>query len=174
MKIKTRIILIVGPSSQGKTTLAKRLKKELSGRNVVISHDEVLAEVNKNQSQDGIDLQFRLLLINKICDAVDDSRNDHIILDTVNIGNKNLMAFLLLIRMSLSVNVTITLIKLNIPEILNLEYGKKHYPNIENVSELVLLQRESYQGDEGSLKTSFKGLVEFEYIVENPNEMIFV
>lgn len=174
MKIETRIVLIVGPSSQGKTTLAKRLEKELPGRNVVISHDEVLEEIDKDQPQEIIDLQFRISLIAKICEAADDVGIEHIILDTVNIGKINLVAFILLIKMSLLEEEEITLIKLNIPESLNLEYGKKHYPNIPNTSELILEQREDYQGEDGSLNASYEQFVEFEYVIENPNELSFV
>lgn len=173
MKIKTRMVLIIGPSSQGKTTLAKRLEKELSGKNVVISHDDVLSEIDKNQPQFFIDMDFRMLLLEKISEAVHDTHNKHIILDTVNIGKANLAAFIMLIKSYVSDKVTITLIKLNIPEGLNIEYGKKHYPELSNVEELILGQREDYQGEDGSLNTSFEGLVEFEYTIENPSKLIF-
>lgn len=174
MRIETRIVLIVGPSSQGKTTLAKRLEQELPGRNIVISHDEVLEGIDKDQPQEIIDLQFRETLLDKICEAADDITIDHIILDTVNRRKRNLATFIYLIRESLLEDEEITLIKLNIPESLNLEYGKKHYPNMANVSESILIQRAVYQGEQGSLNTSFQQLVEFEYVIENPNELSFV
>lgn len=50
VNINNRLVLIVGPSTTGKTILSKKVKEDANVKSVVISHDEVLNKINKNQS----------------------------------------------------------------------------------------------------------------------------
>ena len=121
MKLNNRLIIIVGPSTTGKSTLAKKINEESPEKSVIISHDEVLKKVNRNQSQDAINLQFRLKLIEQIAKAINDSSNKLIILDTLNYDSQALLAVLSIIRIFIKYTGGITLIKMNIP----LELHKK-------------------------------------------------
>ena len=161
-----RITIIVGPTSQGKTTLSKRIKEEAPGKAVIISHDEVLSLINKRQSQCEIDFQFRIALLKKLTEAINDLKNDYIIIDTVNISKKSLESFLSVVN-TLSDSKHISLLKLNISQALNLLYAKKHYPEIKNISENVLKQRRVYSSVQGSLHTTYFSLVNKEYVIEN-------
>ena len=122
MKLNNRLIIIVGPSTTGKSTLAKKINEESPEKSVIISHDEVLKKVNRNQSQDAINLQFRLKLIEQIAKAINDSSNKLIILDTLNYDSQALLAVLSIIRIFIKYTGGITLIKMNIP----LELHKKY------------------------------------------------
>lgn len=167
INIKTRIILIVGSTSQGKTTLSTRIKEEAPGKAIIISHDEVLSLIDKKQQQSEIDNQFRMTLLRKIVEAVNDLRNDYIILDTLNISNKSLSAFLSVINMFVSGVDNILLLKLNIPESLNLLYAKQHYPKMQNIFKNVYIQRGIYNSAEGSLNSTYDSLVSEEYVIGN-------
>ena len=65
INIKNRVCVLIGPTTGGKTTLAHRIQKEFEGKSVIVSHDEVLKEIPKNQSQYDINTQFRIALLNR-------------------------------------------------------------------------------------------------------------
>lgn len=66
VNINNRMVLIVGPSSTGKTTLARKIKQEFDKKAIIISHDETLKRINRQQPQEKIDLEYRLTLIKEI------------------------------------------------------------------------------------------------------------
>jgi len=171
--ISTRLVVIVGPSTTGKTTLAKKISSEFKGKSIIISHDDVVNKINKNQPQDKIDMQFRLLLIEQIKDAINDESNKLIILDTLNIGYQSLLAFLCIIK-AICYSNEITLFKTDLPFNLHEKYIRERAKKDSKTDlKTILAQRKFYYSNDGSLKASFSNqyhdyLVDDEYIITNP------
>ena len=46
IQISNRLVIIVGPSTSGKTTLSHKMKKDFDGNSIIISHDVVLDKIN--------------------------------------------------------------------------------------------------------------------------------
>lgn len=176
LDITNRLVLICGPTTSGKTTLANRIKNESPVSSIVISHDEVLAKVNKNQSQEKIDYEFRMRFISEINAAIC-SDYSLIILDTLNIRNKALTSVLIILRALLKYTDEITLIKMNLPMDLQKEFilkRKEFKVGYEqwNPHELLLgllEQRQIYCSSLGTLPYSFTTTREYE--ITNPKEV---
>ena len=152
MDINNRVVLIIGPSSTGKTTLSKKIEEESPVKSVVISHDDVLEGINKNRSQDEINLDFRLTLIEKIFDAINDNSNELIILDTLNYDFQALNAVLMFLRMFINYEDGITLVKMNPPLDVHKRYILEKKKNNSLVSlPIVMSQRDMYISEKGSL-----------------------
>lgn len=171
ININNRLVLIVGPSTTGKTTLSKKIEKESQMKSVIISHDEVLEKIDKNQSQKQIDEKFHLEFIHQICDAIDEQSNELIILDTLNFDSKALFSVLFILRMFINYADGITLIKMNPP----LELHKKYVQERSKVNELVnlsaiLSQRMHYISNQGSLFRTYD-LANEEIIISNPENV---
>ena len=165
IEISTRIVIICGPTSSGKTTMAYRIKNEFNGESIVISHDEVLATINQKQSQEKIDEQFRLAYFNSIKDAYQNKANQLIIIDSVNIRAINLQAFIHLLTLFADVRLEeISIVKLWIPEEINIINALQHYTdkNTDYVLDCTLQQRQIFSGLIGSL---WRRYVENEIIV---------
>lgn len=172
MKLNNRLVIIVGPSTTGKTTLSKKISAEFPEKSIIISHDEVLARINKNQAQDAINLQFRLRFIEQITRAISDSSNKLIILDTLNFNSQALSAVLYTIRIFIKYTDGITLIKMNLPLELHKEYIIRRSQDNKLVNpSTILSQREFYNSPKGSLYVSYDGLVNEEIMVENPQDL---
>jgi len=156
-----------------KTTLAKKISSEFKGKSIIISHDDVVNKINKNQPQDKIDMQFRLLLIEQIKDAINDESNKLIILDTLNIGYQSLLAFLCIIK-AICYSNEITLFKTDLPFNLHEKYIRERAKKDSKTDlKTILAQRKFYYSNDGSLKASFSNqyhdyLVDDEYIITNP------
>lgn len=168
ININNRLILIVGPSTTGKTTVAKKINSEAPVKSVIISHDEVLKKVNKNQSQAQIDLDFRLSFIDDVTNAINNSSNELVILDTVNFNAQALFAILCIIRKGINYTGGITLIKMNPP----LQLHKKCIIERAKTNKLIdldtiLSQRKCYNSSRGSLFTSYNLLVNEEFIIQD-------
>ena len=171
VNINNRLVLIVGPSTTGKTILSKKVKEDANVKSVVISHDEVLNKINKNQSQEQIDLSFRLALINQISDAINDYSNELIVLDTLNFDSKALFAFLFIIRNFINYTDGITLIKMNPPLELHKKYILERAKDNKLVdSSIILSQRRHYISNQGSLFISYS-LANEEIIIANPEDI---
>jgi len=150
------LAIIVGPSSQGKSSLAKQIQDAFSGNSVQISHDEIVQSIDPNQPQQNIDNEYRQRIIDLVTQATWDESVDLIILDTVNIRSSALEAFLFLITIfGRDTLDDITLIKMNIPLETNLVYARRHYPDIKDISKIIIAQRKLYSGRDGSLHRCF-------------------
>lgn len=172
ININNRLVLIVGPSTTGKTTLSKRIKKEANVKSIIISHDEVLEKINKNQSQEQLDLNFRLTLIKEIAEAINDNSNELIILDTVNVDSKALLAVLLIIRMLINYTGGITLLKMNPPLELHKRYIFERAKTNSSIRfEPILSQVNHYNSNQGSLYKSYD-LADEEFIIQNPEDIV--
>lgn len=169
VNINNRIVLIIGPSTTGKTTLSKKINEESQVKSKIISHDGVLNTINKNQSQEKIDMEFKLEFIKQISDAVKDSSNELIILDTLNIRTQGLMAILLTLKML--GDDGITLIKMHPTLDLHTKYIIQRAKRNKLVTPAaVLQQRKFFESREGSLNTRID-VVDDEFIIENPEDI---
>lgn len=170
INISDRIVLIVGPTSSGKTTFAKRIKSLSNFETVIISHDEVLSKVDKHQSQEKIDMDFRLLLLSEINTAIKNKDIKLIILDTLNITNNALFAVLNIIKVFFNYSMDITLIKFDIPLQLHLDYCKNREIKTGKTADAQTLmnQKTIFASPNGSLNSKYSFC--HEYIITNPEE----
>ncbi len=153
LKIKNRLVIINGPSCSGKSALADRIQEECSGKCVIIGHDDILEYVDKNQPQEKIDEEFRGLYLGTICNALSMPDIDLLVLDSLNIEIKRLLAFISLIRLVGEYRDPITLVKMNIDAKLHDEFIRKRTNDpyfIASAKSQVVL----YKGIEGSLNKS--------------------
>ncbi len=176
--INHRVVLVVGPTTSGKSTMSRKIRDGFSGTSVIVSHDEVLLGVNQNQPQNVIDLEFRLQYLNRIQEAVSNQKNQLIIIDSFNIGSQNLQAVLLFLQL-LGYHDKVTLLKTDLPFSLHTEFCMKRddlqfrLNTTRNELYLTMIsQNEFYHGPLGSLCESFLGTEEFR--IEDPRDLEFV
>lgn len=155
IKIKNRLVIINGPSCSGKSTLANRIQDEYNGNGkcAIIGHDDILAYVNKDQSQEQIDFEFRNIYLGTICNALSMPEIELLVLDTFNIEIKRLLAFITTIKGVSDYKEPITLIKMNVDEDIHDEFIRKR----TNDPYLVIgikSQVAMYKGMEGALNKS--------------------
>lgn len=155
IKIKNRLVIINGPSCSGKTTLAKRIQDEYNGNGqcAIIGHDDILAFVDKNQSQDKIDKDFHNYYLGTICNALSMPEIELLVLDTLNIEIKRLIAFISVIRGVAPYTDPITLIKMDVDGNIHDEFIRMRTTDPELVAG-IKSQVSIYKGIEGSLNKS--------------------
>lgn len=155
IKINNRLVIINGPSCSGKTTLANRIQDEYNGNGkcAVIGHDDILAYVDKNQSQEQIDKDFHNYYLGTICNALSMPEIELLILDTLNIEIKRLIAFISVIRGVAPYTDPITLIKMNVEGNIHDEFISMRTTDPELVAG-IKSQVGIYRGIEGSLNKS--------------------
>ena len=183
--ITTRVVILCGPSSQGKSTTASRMKEKIKGTNAVISHYEIAQLVKKELSSFSIFFilpaeaaeliarRVQIKILDELSEKLKDSSINRIIIETPYYKLEDLEEFLKAVH---EVNTTVTLLKFNIPELQNLEWAKLHYTNlsVEQLDILIKEQREIYESPYyGSLNNSFPDLVDFEYIIEDLSKIEF-
>ncbi|MDE5587233.1 MAG: ATP-binding protein, partial [Bacilli bacterium] len=112
--INNRIVLIIGPTTSGKSTMAKKIQDQFQGSSVIVSHDEVFYQVNQNQSQSAIELEFRLFYISSILEAISDHQNQLVIIDGINLAYKNVLDILNQLQ-EIGYKDRITLLKTDLP-----------------------------------------------------------
>lgn len=175
--INNRVILIIGPTTSGKSTIAKRIQEQFDEKSILISHDGILMEVNKNQTQSEIDFEFRIRYITKIKEAVQNQENRLIIIDAVCLQSKNVLAILSTLKMS-GLQDSVTLLKTNLPLELHLLFGKqrndqqfREQTTREKLYSTILNQVGAYRGPLGSLGQEFPYTDEF--IIQDPRKVEF-
>lgn len=174
--INSRVVLIVGPTTSGKTTLAKRIKEEFPGKAIIISHDDIAMNLNKNNSKEQSDFEHRMKMISSIQSALDDEENQLIILDTLNIRREGVFAILMLIKL-LGVDEEITLLKTNISLETHCSFFKNRNDSLlkmVSMNELlktILEQRAFYEGESGSLNMHYQSTEEI--VISNPEDVTF-
>jgi len=97
--INHRVVLIIGPTTSGKSTMSQKIVKGFSGTSTIVSHDDVLLTVDQNQPQNVIDLEFRIRYLNQIQEAVLNKENQLIVIDSFNIGKQNVEAVLTFLQL---------------------------------------------------------------------------
>lgn len=169
LNIKDRLVIIVGPSTTGKSTLARKINREFNYISTIISYDEITKKNNKKSSQKTDDDIFRTQLLEQISDAINNESNELIILDSTNYDAEELFSTLYTIRTWLNYRDGITLIKMDLPLELHEEYIQKRFGNkSSDYYPDILQQRDHYTSLEGSLNNSYDILTNNEFIIENP------
>lgn len=84
--IDSRIVIITGPSTTGKSTLANKILESSPVKAVVISHDAIADEINDKQSEREKSEEFYIRLVNKVFAALRNSENKLIIFDVPGIN----------------------------------------------------------------------------------------
>lgn len=156
LKIKNRLVIIIGPSCSGKSTLADRIQEEFSGKCAIIGHDDILELVNKNQEQYKIDDEFQDYYLGTICNALTMPDIDLLVLDTFNIEIMRLLAFISTIRAATDYSDQITLIKMNVDSKIHEEFMMKKLMGLGMANDPYMIagiksQVVQYKGIEGSL-----------------------
>lgn len=156
INIKNRLVIIIGPSCMGKSTLADRIQEGYNGRCAIIGHDDILEIVNKNQEQYKIDDEFHDYYLGTICNALTMPDIDLLVLDTFNIEIRRLLAFITTIRGVTNYSEPITLIKMNVDSKIHDQFMKKKLSGLGMSNDPYMIggiksQVLQYKGIDGSL-----------------------
>ena len=84
--IDSRIVIITGPSTTGKSTLANEILESSPVKVVVISHDAIADEINDKQSEKERSEELYIRLVNKVFVTLRNSENKLIIFDVPGIS----------------------------------------------------------------------------------------
>lgn len=169
--IQTRIVVLAGPSSTGKTTLARKLLWQASSMNpVLVSQDEIIRRIPKGLSPDDWENTRQDLFINTITGALYNRSAKLIVFDTANVSHESLYNFLMTIHTLAgeAILTEITLLKLQIPKQRHMENARRHYPDDPDITSRVTTQRECYEGPDGSLHTDYLSskLVHYQHVID--------
>ena len=177
--IKNRIVIITGPSTSGKTTLAKKIKEMSPVKTVIIAHDDIAAMIDQNKTEDEKNDDFWAMLIEKIGESLEDSENKLVVFDVLGIEDVYIYSLLQMIELVSSCYDDVTMIKMNLPVAKHLELVKSridsdpnvklYYRNLEEYWRAIMLQRAYYESSEGSLESDF--FVCNEYVISDPKDV---
>ena len=177
--IKNRIVIITGPSTSGKTTLAKKIKEMSPVKTVIIAHDDIAAMIDQNKTEDEKNEDFWAMLIEKIGESLEDSENKLVVFDVLGIEDVYIYSLLQMIELVSSCYDDVTMIKMNLPVAKHLEFVKSridsdpnvklYYRNLEEYWRAIMLQRAYYESSEGSLESDF--FVCNEYVISDPKNV---
>ena len=92
--LETRIVIITGPSTTGKSTLARSIKESSKINTLVISHDDIASIVNQNNPEQLVKEEFYEKLKKTIGKALKDLENELIIFDVPGIKEDYMWALL--------------------------------------------------------------------------------
>lgn len=177
--IQDRIIIITGPSTTGKSTLAKQIKAMSPVPTVIISHDDILDKVNPKLSEEDKNEEFFTLFLKKISETLQDQDNALIVFDVPGINDDYIFTLINLIEEINQYSDDITILKTNVPLNIHTEFMKLRYKNDINAFVYfddftdyynnMLEQRKTYEGPFGTLHTDF-----YNYdctVIENPQDV---
>ena len=177
--IKNRIVIITGPSTSGKTTLAKKIKEMSPVKTVIIAHDDIAAMIDQNKTEDEKNDDFWAMVIEKIGESLEDSENKLVVFDVLGIEDVYIYSLLQMIELVSSSYDEVTMIKMNLPVAKHLEFVKSridsdpnvklYYRNLEEYWRAIMLQRSYYESSEGSLESDF--FVCSEYVISDPKDV---
>ena len=177
--IKNRIVIITGPSTSGKTTLAKKIREMSPVKTVIIAHDDIAAMIDQNKTEDEKNEDFWAMLIEKIGESLEDSENKLVVFDVLGIEDVYIYSLLQMIELVSSCYDDVTMIKMNLPVAKHLEFVKSridsdpkvklYYRNLEEYWRAIMLQRAYYESSEGSLESDF--FVCNEYVISDPKDV---
>lgn len=177
--IKNRIVIITGPSTSGKTTLAKKIKEMSPVNTVIIAHDDIAAIIDQNKTEEEKNEDFWAILIEKIGESLEDFENKLVVFDVLGIEDVYIYSLLQMIELVSSYYDDVTMIKMNLPVDKHLEFAKSridsdpnvklYYRNLEEYWRAIILQRAYYESSEGSLKSDF--FVCCEYVISDPEDV---
>lgn len=181
LQIQDGLILICGPSTSGKTTLAKRLFSEMPYRDkLLLSHDKFLKDYLKKIGQPiktfytGLegesDDKFKTAIITTLRDAF--ARHECVIYESLYCVPENL-AHLLAIFPTLELKRPVTLIKLWVPQQLQMQFLKQRSDRHRVDVKALLSQRQSFATCVESGFFSYNTEWLKEYTVNDPRDVRF-
>ena len=163
--IDSRIVIITGSSTTGKSTLANKILESSPVKAVVISHDAIANEINDKQSERQRSEELYIRLVNKVFAALKNSENKLIIFDVPGINANYIYSLLQIIEMANHYHDNITLIKINLPIETHLKLMKLrmqtdpevifYFNDFDEYLQTILSQRSNYEGPWESLYTKY-------------------
>lgn len=175
--IYNRVVLIIGPTTSGKTTLSNQLKETFPGLVTIISQDEVSNSLNEEDTFSMfLTMKYRKKFAASLKDAIQ-SPNKLIVLDTLNIRIFDVFQTICSIKRHGHFR-KITLLKMNLPFELQSEFcGKRRDfdTSLLTTEELFLnmvRQLTWYQSSSGSLHQTFP--FTDEYVILDPRKVEFM
>jgi len=174
--INHRVVLIIGPTTTGKTTLSYKLQKEAPVPTTIISQDDVVKSVINQENcrmpvSTAIRKKYSFLLRESIKNP-----EELIVLDMLNIHVFDVFETIFRIKRQGHVG-KITLLKMNLPFKLQDQFcGQRKTFNTpsmttEKLFSNMIAQLNLYQGSSGSLHHTFPFTEE--YLIEDPREVEF-
>lgn len=179
INIENRIIIITGPSTTGKTTLAKMIKESSPVQTTIVSHDAIASKIDAKLSEELRQEEFYVKMLTEISNALIHQENKLIIFDVPGIDRNYIFSLLDIIETVNHYNDEITLIKTNLPlkihqELMQLRARRDpevalYFDDFNDYFQNILGQRECFEGPFGSLHANYD--VDNEYIIGNPKEI---
>lgn len=176
IQINNQMIIIIGPTTSGKTTLAYKIQEQYHAPSKVISQENILKQEELNQSQEALDSVLHQQMASAVQDAFHENKDQLIILDTLNIGMDSVSDLISTIKAT-DYFRKFTLLK-SYPSIqLHRTFCEMKNDSMEQsltedeIKSIALGQRLYYESNHGSLKTHFP--YSKEYIVFNPTTVNF-
>ena len=175
--INHRMVLIIGPTTTGKTTLSYKLQKTAPISTTIISQDDVVISVN-NQKNCGmlVSTAIRKKYSSLLKEAIK-KPGELIVLDMLNIRIFDVFETILRIKRQ-GYFEKITLLKMNLPFKLHDKFcGQRKTFNVPSMTTEQLFsnmvnQLTWYQSPSGSLHHTFPFTEE--YLIEDPREVEFI
>ena len=177
--IKNRIIIITGPSTSGKTTLAKKIKEMSPVNTEIIAHDDIAVMIDQTKTDAEKNDDFWAMLIEKIGNSLENSENKLVVFDVLGVEDVYIYSLLRMIELVNSCYDDVTMIKMNLSVDKHLKFVKSrmdsdsnvklYYKNLKEYWRAIMIQRAYYESSEGSLKSDF--FVCNEYVISNPEDV---
>ena len=174
--IHHRIVLLLGPTTSGKTTLSYKLKKTAPVATTIISQDDVVDTVTHQKHGEILDSIAIRKRYNSLIKESIKKPEELIVLDMLNIHLFEAWETILRIRRQ-GYFGKITLLKMDLPFQLQSEFCKQrkdfNIPGMttERLFSNMLTQLTCYQGSSGSLHHHF--MFTDEYLIQDPREVEF-
>lgn len=177
--IKNRIVIITGPSTSGKTTLAKKIKEMSPVNTVIIAHDDIAVMIDQTKTDAEKNDDFWAMLIEKIGNSLENPENKLVVFDVLGVEDVYIYSLLRMIELVNSCYDDVTMIKMNLSVAKHLKFVKSrmdsdsnvklYYKNLKEYWRAIMIQRAYYESSEGSLKSDF--FVCNEYVINNPEDV---
>lgn len=168
--INNRFVMICGPTTTGKTTLAYRIKKECSGNCVVISQDEIIKSFPKGISKNECIRLCKNEVLRSIGIALKDPNVDLVVYETVALTALNVLAIQMALPF-LNYHEPMTLLKMSLPIGLHFEFcrERKRKLNEQPTERVFGNQLTAYYSQDGSLNAKFQNCEEF--VITDPRNL---
>lgn len=177
--IKNRIVIITGPSTSGKTTLAKKIKEMSPVNTAIIAHDDIAVMIDQTKTNAEKNDDFWAMLIEKIGNSLENPENKLVVFDVLGVEDVYIYSLLRMIELVNSCYDEVTMIKMNLSVAKHLKFVKSrmdsdsnvklYYKNLKEYWRAIMIQRAYYESSEGSLKSDF--FVCNEYVINNPEDV---
>lgn len=176
INIEDRIVVITGPTTTGKSTLAAMIKATSPVKTTIISHDKIRMRIKQNQTEEEKMAEISSRLMASMFDALTNPEINLVIFDIPRIEEKYVSSLLAMIELINQYDDDITIIKTNIPLQIHCELMRSRiksdplvatfFHNFDEFYQAALKQRRYYESPLGSLNTNF--YTRHQYVVSDP------